>query len=482
MDRDWRRLRIVALAGDTVAVVVAYTVAAGILFGADILQPGGQLWPAYPVLSWGVALFTVTVGWQFRIYRRGALLGGHYIYPSLMTVATYGVVAVIVLSYLVRGPSVVSRAWLVSGWMGSIIGLSFFRFVLRQVALSWRARGRLVRNVLIAGANQQGIAVAEQLNDPLRHGTRVLGFLDDYQRPGTEVAPGLRVVGHPASVLEEAKNRDASEVVIIPGALAWDSYRLLAEIVTRPDAPIVARISPTFYDLLTTSAELSHIAYVPMLTLDRTRLSGLNAAMKKIYDRGAAAALLVLVTPALLYWRVRAWYLGVPMLERSRVVGMEGREFVLLGLSRYVSRSPVMARLPALWNVVRQDLSLVGPRPVREVEVDAHRPWLSNLFAMRPGLTGLWRVRGGQLSMEEWVALDLYYIRNYTIALDVQILLITARRLLQRSVGGRDGLARWNEAPGPSPSGPAAVAQQVTASDGSAAVEEAYEPQVGETR
>jgi hypothetical protein len=80
---------------------------------------------------------------------------------------------------------------------------------------------------------------------------------------------------------------------------------------------------------------------------------------------------------------------------------------------------------------------------MRAEEVTAHERWLANLFAMRPGLTGLWRLRCRELPVEERVALDLYYIRNYTVSLDLQILLHTARGLLRRALRRPDGLARW---------------------------------------
>jgi len=307
---------------------------------------------------------------------------------------------------------------------------------------------------LIAGANQQGIAVAQQLNDPVRHGTMVVGFVDDYQRPGTEVVPRLTVVGHPGNVRELAQALHVDEVVIIAGALAWESQRQLAELVTRPDSPLEARISPTFYDLLTTSAELSHVAYVPMLQLTHTRLSGINAFVKLLMDRSVAAVLLSLLIPAWCYWRVKAWLLGVAMLEQQPVLGVRGRPFDVVGLNRRLTKSPVLARLPALWNVLWLDLGLVGPRPIRADEVTAHERWLANLFAMRPGLTGLWRLRGRELPVEELVALDLYYIRNYTVALDLQILQHTARELLQRLLRKPDRLARW-EARTPPPVLPA---------------------------
>ena len=333
-------------------------------------------------------------------------------------------------------------------WGGSIAALFISRLTWRRIALHWRRHGALVRRILIAGANQQGIAVAQQLHDPLRHGTFVVGFLDDYQRPGTEVLPGLAVVGHPSSARTKASELRADEVVIILGGLAWESQRQLAELVTRPDSPVEGRISATFYDLLTTTAELSHVAYVPMLSLNRNRLSGLNAATKRLLDQGVSALLLLALSPLFVYWRLRAWFLGSRMFELQTVLGASGRPYRLAGLRTGITGSPVLARLPALWNVFCQDLSLVGPRPIRVEELPAHERWHANLFALRSGLTGLWRLRGGDVGVEERVALDLYYVRNCTFTLDLQILYQTARELIRRSMGRRSLLARWNVSDG----------------------------------
>ncbi|HUL03247.1 MAG TPA: sugar transferase [Gemmatimonadales bacterium] len=446
MDRYWRRLRVDVIVGDVLAVLAAYTLAAGARFGFGHVQFGGVLWPVYPILALAVAAFTVFLAWQYGTYRRWALLGGHRVYPLLATVATYGVLSVMVLSYILGGSPLVSRGWLLAAWLNSIVCLSVGRLLWRQVALQWRRDGLLVRKVLIAGANRQGVAVAQQLHNPTLHGTMVLGFLDDYQRPGTEIVPGVSVVGHPASVLEQAQLLGADEVIIIAGALAWESQRLLAEMVTRPDAPIDARISPTFYDLLTTSAELSHVAYVPMLSLTHTRLSGLNSLAKTAVDQACAATLLLLFLPFWAYSWARARARHVPMFEKQEVLGVGGKPFNMVALNPLLTASPLLVRLPAMWNVLMQQLSLVGPRPIASTEVKAHEPWLPNLFTMRPGLSGMWRLRAREFAIDDRVALDLYYIRNYTLALDIQVLWHTARALLLRSLRRDDGLARWQEA------------------------------------
>lgn len=454
MDRHWRLLRLGIVTGDALATAAGYSLATGVRFGFDALQPNGPGWPVYPSLIAGVSVLTIVLGWQLGLYRQWALLGGHRVYPLLLTVATYGVVAVIILSYFVQASPFVVREWLVGSWGLTLALLALSRLLGRRIVARSRRLGHLIRRVLIVGANQQGIAVASQLNNPALHGTEVIGFLDDYQRPGTDVLAGLKVVGHPGAVLERARELGADEVVIIAGALAWDSQRMLAELVTRPDAPVEARISPTYYDLLTTSAELSEIAYVPMLTLHRTRLSGLNAFSKNVVDRILAGSLLLALIPAWINWWLRARVRGIPMLAREPVLGLEGKPFDVFALNPSLTASPVLARLPALWNVWRQQLSLVGPRPIHATEVPTHERWLSNLFAMRPGLSGFWRLRGDRLPFDERVALDLYYVRNYTPNLDLQILFHTTRQLLRRGLGRQDGLARWNKADVPAAQGP----------------------------
>lgn len=445
MDRRWRALRVGVVASDVIAVVAAHAASAGLRFGVgEVRLGGGELWPVYPVLVGIVTALILTLAWGYGIYRRWALLGNHRVYPKVLSVASFGLVAIIFLSYLLGGPPVVSRQWLLVSWAGTITLMTLSRLVWRQIALYWMRQGRLVRRVLIAGANQHGIEVAKQLNNPERHGRVVVGFLDDYQRPGTLVVQGIPVVGTPADLLPSARETSAEEVIIIAGALTWESQRTLAELVTRPDFPLDARISPTFYDLLTTSAELSHLAYVPMLTLVRSRLSGLNAAAKAVMDVLLSGLMLAALIPVWAVFRLLAWKRGVPMLVQDPVLGFGGRNFEVVGLNRALTRSPVLRRLPALWNIFRQDLSFVGPRPIRDHEIQDHERWLTNLMTMRPGLTGLWRLRAGEMAMDERVALDLYYIRNYTLSLDAQIMFNTARQLWRRLAGDHGTLARWS--------------------------------------
>ena len=130
----------------------------------------------------------------------------------------------------------------------------------------------------------------------------MVGFLDDYQRPGTEIADGLAVVDHPLRAANAADRLDVEQIIIIGGALSWESQRHLAELVTRPDRRVEAWVSPTFYDLLTTSTEMTHVGHVPLLYLYPTRLRGGGAALKGFIDWAIAFGLTLALTPAWVFW------------------------------------------------------------------------------------------------------------------------------------------------------------------------------------
>jgi lipopolysaccharide/colanic/teichoic acid biosynthesis glycosyltransferase len=442
MGHIWHRIRVAVIVTDGLAVLTAYGLATAAHLGLLEHQLGGNVWPLYPVLAAAVALATVLLAWIHGLYRRWALAGTYPLYPRLVATATYGVIGVITLSYFLGGPPFVSRSWLVVSWLASAAGLIGGRLCWRRYIRRCHSNGELLRRVLIAGANQHGIAVARQLNDR-RHGTEVVGFLDDYQRPGTEVVDGLSVVGHPFTVSACADRLQVEQIVIIGGALSWESQRHLAELVTHPARRVEAWISPTFYDLLTTSTEMTHVGHVPLLFLYPTRLRGWGAAMKGVIDWTLAAQMLLALAPLWAYWWIRAKKLGVSMIVRQRVLSASGA-FELMGLNSALVLSPVIARLPALLNVLRREMSLVGPRPIEPSALRTYERWWRSLSTMRPGLTGLWRLNGAGPSVEERVALDVYYVRNYSLSLDMQVLYLTVRGLTSRVRGATQSLARWH--------------------------------------
>jgi lipopolysaccharide/colanic/teichoic acid biosynthesis glycosyltransferase len=212
---------------------------------------------------------------------------------------------------------------------------------------------------------------------------------------------------------------------------------------------------------MTTGLQVKEIGSVPLVTLDRVRLKGMFVVLKTALDYAVALPVLIVLSPLLLLTAltVRLGSPG-PILHRRRVMGMGGRQFDALKFRTMAANAdeilednpelkaqfehnhklkndprvtPVgrflrrwsLDELPQLINVLKRDMSLVGPRMISPSEHREYGKWGMNLLTVRPGITGLWQVSGrSDVSYEERVRLDMYYIRNYSILLDLQILFV----------------------------------------------------------
>jgi lipopolysaccharide/colanic/teichoic acid biosynthesis glycosyltransferase len=365
------------------------------------------------------------------LYHRQNLLGGTREYAAVARGCSYGLIAVTFVSIALRRP--LSREWLVLSWMLAIVFVGTARFGIRRLAYSLRRRGRFTVRALVVGANADSVSVARLL-EQRGSGVRVVGFLDDYTPTGSAVTGGLRVLGTPSALTQVAKRTGAHEVIVVPQALPWETLQgLLAEVTSAPNG-VRVHLSAGFYDLLTTGVRLSYRNHVPLLTLNKARLVGFESLVKRSLDCVAAGALGIALLPIVGVITVRLRLAGArPILKRRRVIGCSGRQFSQLSfISHRITRSEFVRKLPGLINVLVGDLSLVGPRPVGVDEWSATgvpTPFPS----LRPGLTGPWRQ---VKDPAEQALLDLYYIRSYSIWLDLQVLF---RRATVRLPGRR----RW---------------------------------------
>jgi len=225
------------------------------------------------------------------------------------------------------------------------------------------------------------------------------------------------------------------------------------------------------YEILTTGVQVQDVGAVPMVSVNRVRLTGANIILKGILDYvGAFLGLLVLSPVFLVIAIIMRRTDPGPIIYRRRVVGVNGKEFDAFKFRTMVVNSQqvldeLLARdpearaeyeqyyklkvdpritrignflrktsideLPQLLNVLRGEMSLVGPRMITKAEVEKYGRWGLNLLTVKPGITGLWQVSGrSELTYEERVRLDMRYIRNYSIWLDLQIIFQTIPSVL----------------------------------------------------
>jgi exopolysaccharide biosynthesis polyprenyl glycosylphosphotransferase len=226
------------------------------------------------------------------------------------------------------------------------------------------------------------------------------------------------------------------------------------------------RVAVDFFPHVNSTVSLDRFGGMPLLTFSAAPYDEIRLLVKRLTDVGIAAAGLVVLSPlmALVILLIRLTSPG-PAIFRQERCGLNGRRFRfykfrsmcqnaeelkgalahlstretafkipgdprLTGIGRYLRKFSV-DEWPQLWNVLRGDMSLVGPRPAVPSEVDQYKRWQRRRLRMRPGLTCLWAVSGrDNVDFETWMKLDMQYIDNWSLALDWKILLRTIPRVL----------------------------------------------------
>lgn len=449
-----------------------------ILLALDALMIGAALMAAYYVrIESGLlparnfsppneymrsSLFSIPV-WLFilalhRLYDARLLLEGLQEYFKVAAACTYGLFALVLTAVFTSpGSALPARGWLLLAWFFSIAFLVLARFTVRRVIVLVRSRGRFITRVLIVGANAHGQALASQFRTVPSARLEVVGFLDDFLPLGARVGEGLHgapleVIGTPAMLHEVARRYGVKEVIVIATAVAWETFQNLMQQAAAPsDFEIL--LSPGTYDILATSVEVSYRDFVPLLRVNTMRLTGFDALFKSAMDLslGLIASMILAPVALLLAVAIRL-FTHEPILESHEVWGVRGSSFMTYKFNtrfgRPGLRSPVpdptvsphplarfmlrlgLDKLPQLINIMTGHMSLIGPRTIARSRDILVEPTLANLLTIKPGITGPWAV-GGERGFDEEMRLTNYYIRNWTIWMDLQILLQTVVRILR---------------------------------------------------
>ncbi|MCL4486885.1 MAG: sugar transferase [Chloroflexi bacterium] len=444
--RETLLLRASWLLGDAAAIYLALNFAFNVRYNIDWIPLIDRLTPIterYAIMIPASVFLWLILFAVNGLYDPRYLLSGLAEYGKVVSGCTLGILVLIVLSFVEPNLSV-SRSWLVFSWFSSILFVSAVRFAIRRGVQMLRARGRMLRRAVIVGANEHAQTIARQLSPATASGVQVVGFLDDYLPRDTRVVDDLRILDRPAALARVAVDLHVAEAIVVQGAIAWESFM---EIITQSTLALDGleiKLSPGFYEIMATGVRLSHDGFVPLLALEKNRITGFDALLKALLDYSVGLVALIVLSPvmALIALVVRLIVRG-SIVESYEVLGVREKPFTtwkfktrseemkdhVLGYPLYRSG---LDKLPQVFNVLRGEMSLVGPRPIPTYRAQVYHEMLPTLLTVRPGLTGPWVVDGAAVdSLEAEIRLDLYYIRNWTIWLDLQIILQTVLRLFQ---------------------------------------------------
>jgi lipopolysaccharide/colanic/teichoic acid biosynthesis glycosyltransferase len=385
---------------------------------------------------------------SLRLYDPAILLGGPMEYGQVIKACSFGVLVLVGVSFFWRETFTLSRLWLLLSWGLSIALAGGGRFLFRRFAF-WLCRryGMFITRVLIVGNNEQGKALARQWSRS--PGYEVVGFVDDFLPAGIQVTQGLYVLGPPRFLGRIAREKAVDEVVIVPNAVAWETFdEVIRQSAQRNGFSV--KLASGFYGTLTTGVEVVNRGFVPLLAVQQMRITGIDAILKTLLDYvgGGLALLFCIPIMLLIAAGLKLTAPRRPLFIFPRVYGGRGQLFTTWKFDvavegndgspgarfRRFLYSAGLDKLPQLVNVLAGQMSLVGPRTISEVEAPRFQRWLPNLLTVKPGITGVWAI-SDQPSIEDQVRAKMYYIRNWTIWLDLQVLFHTMLRGLRKQRG-----------------------------------------------
>lgn len=354
-----------------------------------------------------------------------------------------------------------SRGFFILAFAIGIPALLVGRFVLRRAIHQARRQGKLQYRVLIAGSGRHVDEVAAVLRRESYLGYHVIGALLPSGDDREETAAGIPVLGACDHVTALIATSETDIVFFAGGALASaGELRRIVWDLERADVQVV--VAPSVTDISGERIKVRPVGGLPLMHIDPPRSTDASRIGKRLFDIVGALGLLVAFSPVMLLaaLRIKLHDRG-PVLFRQTRIGRDGQEFTCLkyrtmvtdadqrivDLQEQAGQSALLFKLkddpritkpgvslrrysidelPQLFNVLKGDMSLVGPRPQVAREVALYKGDMSRRLRVRPGMTGLWQISGrSELTLDEAIRLDLYYVDNWSMIQDLSILFRT---------------------------------------------------------
>ncbi len=429
------------------------------------LYPLAEYLPFLPValLIWGVLLLRTG---RYRSHRTVPIVEEAW---AIIRVCATGIVVFALLLYALRIDELVleddriSRLWIALFAVVACLLLLTEKLALRITSRYVRARGFNYRTVLIVGTSPLAREMARSFDQHSFWGYRFLGFVvNGDSEPAPEPA-SLRhpILGQVDDIQRILAEQVVDEVIFCIGRRDLD--RLEELFLGLSEQGIRTRFALNFFPHAKAKVELEELGETPVLSFSTAPSSAFQLLVKRALDVAVSALLLVLGLPVvgMIALVIKVTSGSGPVLFRQTRCGLNGRSFTLYKFRTMVEdaeerrrellhlnemQGPVfklrsdprvtligrflrkfsLDELPQLWNVLRGDMSLVGPRPPIPEEVAKYQRWQRRRLAMKPGLTCLWQISGrNEVDFDRWMELDLEYIDSWTPSLDIKILLKT---------------------------------------------------------
>jgi exopolysaccharide biosynthesis polyprenyl glycosylphosphotransferase len=475
-----------ALAGtDALIAALSFVAAFYLREGAPVFRQSAQNfdWSERFAPYGALMLFVIAIRLLALRYYDLYRLRGEYSFVDdatrLFKATAIGSLLIVAAAFLYRGgfdyrAFSYARSVFVIDFIIALASFTTLRILIRGAQTFFRQRGINLIPTLVVGRGPEAAFCIKEMRERPALGYRVIGAVESGTTEAriTGAYEGAPVISDLAGLPEAIRESGANEVIIADSHVQGDA---LFEVMMRCGRRrgVEFRIAPSLFNCLPSKTEIDQIGALPMIRLFREPLSDFARGSKRVSDIAIASLALTLLSP---FWLLIALLIKFdskgPVFYLQERVGMDGRIFLVYKFrtmttdadsklhreyqKKFIAghaeanvgdakrpayklrNDPRITRVgralrrlsldeaPQLFNVLRGDMSIVGPRPPIPYEVEAYELWHRKRLDMKPGLTGLWQVSGrNRLSFEEMVKLDLFYIENWSLFFDLKIVLRT---------------------------------------------------------
>jgi exopolysaccharide biosynthesis polyprenyl glycosylphosphotransferase len=447
-----------------IAFILAYWIRYGLQLFRAVDPAFNVPYGTYLPFAAFFTLLLLLVYQQQGIYRLRYKISWFDEFYAIINGTTTAIVFIIVFIFL-YSPAFYSRIIFIYTGLLTVVILGLSRLLKIMWLRRLRQLGMCTKRVVIVGAGEVGRAVMRAVVANRDCGFNIIGFLDDHPTKGETDIGRFKALGCIDNLFNVLQNEKFDEVFI---TLPWQYHHKIMMIMAQCErVRMRVRIVPDLFQITLNQMHVEEIAGVPMIGIKEVRISGLNQWLKRGIDIAFSALVLTLGAPlmALIALMIKLDSPGAVFFRQERV-GKMGQRFTLYKFRSMVANAeeqrqalealneadgplfkikadPRITRLgkqlrrlsldelPQFYNVWRGEMSLIGPRPGLPAEVERYQEWHKRRMEVPPGLTGLWQVSGrSELTFDEMALLDIYYVENWSPALDIKIFLQTIPRVI----------------------------------------------------
>lgn len=392
-----------------------------------------------------------------------------------------GFIGLILVQFIVRNPLRImptgivlqSRLMFLYFLLICIFSLSIYRLFLIRPVFRIRWLDKIIsERAVIIGAGKRGKLIASELTEEQEHQTKLLGFIDDSVEKGSKVFMGLEVLGPINKIDEIIKSNQVNSIYLAIDNISKNKlYQIISVCLKRHS---LIHISSELLDIIPEKLNIDRIRDLPVIRANSSSDGIYSTFFKSWIGRVLALMGVIFISPLLIFILIGVKLSSPgPAIFKQKRVGRNGKLFdfykfrsmvignnddnnrkqemidFINGNSKKISGSTKVVdlsrvkkfgkfirkysldELPQLFNVIKGDMSLVGPRPCLPYEYEVYDEWHKKRLDVKPGCTGLWQVTSrSETSYDDMVILDIYYLQNISPWLDLQILLKTIPVLL----------------------------------------------------